>query len=336
MDRITQAGRFMTALRQLWILTSLTAAETLRQPVCLLLTAVCVVLTMAVPLITSHNLGESGRLARDSGLAFQLMFGLILAGYAACASLQRERNSGTLAAVLSKPVGRWTFFVAKFMGIAATVLVFSWCAALATLLAQRVAMRYTLEAGFRTDYLIAGLVMVCPVVACAIGAWANFRRGRTFAAASLIRLPILLTMLTLVSGFLSREGQWTLSYNPQLQWPILAAALLVTFGLIVLAAIALSLAVRLPLTPVVAICFGLLLLGLAADALLGPASQSFWGKELLYGVIPNWQHFWVADAIAGGGMVSLSCIARTALYTTLYTTGILCLGGAAFQHAEVS
>ncbi len=325
----------MLKLRQLFILASLTTAELLRQPICLLLTTACIVLTMAVPLITAHNIGESGRLARDSGLAFQLMLGLALAGYAACATLQRERQAGTLAAVLSKPVGRWTFFIAKFIGISTVILVFSLCGSLATLLAERVAMHYSTNAGYRIDYLTAAEVMACPVIACAIGAWANFRHKRAFSASALLALPLLITLVTAACSFVSREGQWHIaSYQPQLQWPILAAALLVTFGLILLAAIALSLAVRLPLTPVVAICFGLLLLGLTADTLLGASSHPL--GRILYNLTPNWQNFWVADAIAGGGTIPLVRIAQTALYTFLYTTGVLCLGGAAFQHAEAS
>ncbi len=325
----------MLKFRQLMILIKLTAAETLRQPICVLITAVCVVLTTAVPLITAHNFGESGRLARDSGLAFQLMFGLALAGYAACATLQRERSAGTLAAVLSKPVGRWTFFIAKFFGIAAVIVVFSLCAGLSTLLAERIAMRYTTETGFLIDHSTAWLVMLCPIVACSAGAWANYRHKRAFPSTALLTLPVMLLLVTAICGCFTREGRWS-AYLPQLQWQILAAALLVTFALIVLAAIALGLAVRLPLTPTVAICFGLLLLGLASDYLFGAAARQCGGAAVLYALIPNWQNFWVADALAGGGSLPLACVARTALYAIFYTAGILCLGGAAFQHAEAS
>jgi hypothetical protein len=318
----------MARWQQLRILTVLTAAEMLRQPICLLITIVGVVLTTMVPLMTAHNFGEPGRLARDSGLAVQLMLGLVLAGYTACATLQRERRSGTLAAVLSKPVDRWTFFIAKFLGIAAVIVIFSFCAGLSTLLAQRIAMRYTTNSGYLVDRHTAWLVMLSTVGTCAVGAWANYRRGRAFPSTAMLALPVLLALVTAICGCFTREGRWD-AYHPQLQWQILVAALMVMFGLLVLASIALSLAVRLPLTPTVAICFGLLLVGLASDHL-------FTNVGFFYALIPNWQNFWVADAIAGGGAVSVSYLARTALYTILYTTGILCLGGAAFQHAEAS
>ena len=325
----------MQSLRQLAILTRLTAAEMLRQPICVLIAAVCVVLTTAVPLITAHNFGESGRLARDSGLAFQLMFGLALAGYAACATLQRERESGTLAAVLSKPVGRWTFFVAKFLGIIPVIVIFSLCAGLSTLLAHRIALRATIDAGFLIDHRTAWLVMLCPIAACAVGAWANYRLKRAFPSTALLSLALFLSLVTFACGYFTREGHWQ-AYNPQLQWHILAASLLVTFALIVLAAIALSLAVRLPLTPTVAICFGLLLLGLASDYTFGGGDRHCCCAGYLYALIPNWQNFWMADALAGGGTLPPAYVLRAAAYALLYTTGALSLGGAAFQYAEAS
>ena len=67
------------------------------------------------------------------------MFGLLISGYASCATLDRERKAGTTAAILSKPVSRNTFFLAKFFGIFSVVILFSICAATATLLAERIA-----------------------------------------------------------------------------------------------------------------------------------------------------------------------------------------------------
>ncbi|MBT3192948.1 MAG: hypothetical protein HN341_10370 [Verrucomicrobia bacterium] len=325
----------MRKLRQLWTLAALTAAETLRQPVCLLLTMSCVVLTILVPLTTAHNFGEEGRLARDSGLAFHLMFGLFLGGYAACAALTRERESGTAAAVLSKPVDRSVFFAAKFLGITGVVLVFSTSATLATLLAQRVALKYASDTGHLLDGLTAGLAMGSPVIACGVGAWANFRHRRAFQSTAMATLPLLLAVVAVGCGCFTRAGGWA-PYHPQLQWQIVPASLLVAMGLAMLGAIALTLAVRLSLVPTVSTCFVILLLGLASDYVFGQSAGHAPLANLLYALTPNWQHFWVADAIAGGGVVSGTYMLRCALYAFLYTSGILCLGIVAFQHAEVS
>lgn len=321
--------------RQLIILSYLTASETMRQPVCLLLTIVCIVLTIATPLITSHNFGEGGRLARDSGLAFHLMFGLFISGYAACAALDRERKAGTTAAVLSKPVSRGTFFLAKFFGIVSVIAIFSICASTATLLAERIAVQFSTENGFLIDYRIAVTLLLLPLIACGIGAWYNFKKQRSFQSTTLMTLPLLMLTMTALCGFFSRNGEWN-PYHPQLQWQILTASLIITLGLTMLAAIALTLAVRLSLIPTISICLSLLILGLASDYAFGQYADHSWLAHLLYTLLPNWQNFWTADAIANGGSISLPYIAHTTLYCLLYTSGILCLGAVAFQHTEVS
>ncbi len=290
---------------------------------------------MTVPLITAHNFGEGGRLARDSGLAFHLMFGLFISGYAACAALDRERKAGTTSAILSKPVTRGTFFLAKFFGVISVIAIFSICASTATLLAERAAIQFSTKTGFLIDYRTAVTVLLLPVGACGIGAWYNLRKQRSFQSTTLIALPILMLTMTALCGFLTRNGEWN-PYHPQLQWQILVSSTLITLGLTMLAAIALTLAVRLSLIPTIFICLSLLILGLSSDHAFGQYTDNSWLAHLLYTLIPNWQNFWTADAIANDGIIPLSYIARSMLYCLLYTSGILTLGVVAFQHSEVS
>ncbi len=325
----------MQKLRQLITLSLLTASETIRQPVCILLTIICIILTTAVPLISAHNFGEGGRLARDSGLAFHLMFGLFISGYAACATLDRERKAGTTSAILSKPVTRGTFFLAKFFGIISVIIIFSICAATATLLAERIAIQFSTKNGFLIDYRTAITVLLCIIPAYGIGAWRNFKNNSSVQSTTFLTLPVLMLTITATCGMFTRNGEWN-PYHPQLQWQILAASLLVTLGLIMLAAIALTIAVRLSLVPTTFICFGLLVLGLASDYAFGQFTDHSWIASILYTLTPNWQNFWTADAIANNNYIPLSYIARTALYSLLYTSGILCLGTTAFQNSEVS
>jgi hypothetical protein len=325
----------MQKLRQLITLSLLTASETIRQPVCLLLTAICIMLTIAVPLITAHNFGEGGRLARDSGLAFHLMFGLFISGYASCATLDRERKAGTTASILSKPVTRNTFFLAKFFGIISVIILFSICAATATLLAERIAIQFSTENGFLIDYRTAITVLLCIIPAYGIGAWRNFKNNCSFQSTTFLTLPVLMLIITATCGLFARNGEWH-PYHPHLQWQIVVASLIITVGLTMLAAIALAIAVRFSLVPTIFICFALLVLGLVSDYVFGQFADRSWIASLLYSLTPNWQNFWTADAIANGGTIPLLYIVRTTLYSLLYTSGILCLGATAFKHSEVS
>jgi hypothetical protein len=320
-------------IKQAWVMAVLTAAETMRQPVCLLLTAVCVVLTGAMPLLMAHTFGDGSRLARDSGLAFQLLFGLFVAGYAACSTLDRERSSGTIAAVLSKPVGRGTFFAAKFLGICGVIMVFSVCVGLASMLAERAAVRYE-TGGFVVDYRAALVTMLAPVAACGLAAFVNWRWRRCFQSTALLLTALMLLLAVVGIGFVSRQGGWS-PYHPQLQWQILTAAALNALGLLVLAAIAVTLAVRLSLVPVIFSCLSLLVLGLMSSALVGRYADVSRLAAVLYAVIPNWQNFWLSDAMASGG-IELSRVVHGVLYGVFYMGAMLCIGITVFRHSEVS
>src|SRR5437763_11812561 len=58
--------------------------------------------------------GDEPKLVKNSTLAVMLLSGLFGAVLSASASLARERRSGTALAVLSKPVGRAKFLLAKY------------------------------------------------------------------------------------------------------------------------------------------------------------------------------------------------------------------------------
>jgi len=68
-----------------------------------------------------------------------------------------------------------------------------------------------------------------------------------------------------------------------------------------LAAIAITCSTRLSLIPSLVICLGIFLVGLVSDHFFGTRAEAgaLWAK-FLYALIPNWQLFWMADALAEG------------------------------------
>jgi len=327
----------MLRLRQLLALATLTALEAIRQPICLLLTTACVLLTALTPVLLMHKFGEDGKLVRDSGLALHFVFGLFIAAYAACASLARERQSGTAAAVLSKPVSRDTFFFAKFIGIAVVIAAFSACATLATLLSERVAEKLQYGetlVGYVTDWRTAGLLIGVPFLAFLLAGAVNYRRHRPFGSTAFALMLIALCVVLVAVGFFDRTGHLG-PYDMRVQWHIVPVSVLITLALVALSAIALTLATRLNTVPTLTACMVVFLLGLMSDYLLGrnaPSSALAW---VLYRLTPNWQHFWVADALDAGGVVPLVYVCRAGLYAAAYTGGVLCLGAFLFRRMEL-
>ena len=315
----------------------LTTVEVLRQPIALMLALCAVVLTALVPLTLMHNFGEDGRLVRDSALAIHFFFGLFFAGYAASAALARELRGGTAAAVLSTPVSREVFFLAKFAGVAAAVLAFSACAALATLLSERVAERFVATAqltGYVTDWQTGKLLLAAPAAACLAAALRNYRARRPFGSTAFGLLFSAEGLVLLVAGCFDRTGQWA-PYHWLVQWRILPVSFLIAVALVVLAAIAITLSTRLPTAPTVAICSALFAVGLVSDYLLGQHAGDTPAVGVLYGVVPNWQHFWLADALRAGGSVPPSYVVRAVGYAAAYAAAVLCIGMLLFRHGEI-
>ena len=322
-------------VRQFLTLAGLTAVEAIRQPICLLLTATCVILTGLTPLLLLHSFGEDGRLVRDSGLAYHFIFGLFIAGYAACSSLAREMRSGTASAVLSKPVGREVFFLSKFAGIAAVICAFSVCATISTLLSERAAEKF-IEARmcYVTDVQTGRMLVAAPFVAFLIAGIINYLTRRPFESTAFGLLLVSLLAVVFIAGFFDIFGRVAPS-DPRVQWRIVPASLLVTMALLVLSAIALGLSVRLGTVATLTLLFLVLIAGLISDYVLGRLSFVSNTALVLYRLVPNWQHFWVPEALANGGRIPLTYLVNAGIYGAAYSAGVLCLGVIVFRHTEM-
>jgi hypothetical protein len=311
-------------VQQFFAIARLTAIEAIRQPVVLLVAIACVALTALLPLLVTHTLGEGERLARDSGLALHFVSGLVLGCLAASASIAREIRRGTAASVLSKPVGRAVFLLSKFAGIAVVMTGFSIAAAIATLMAARVA-----APRFGWDWSAGTPLLLAPVLACALAGLLNFLAGRPFAS-NASGLLLLMLVLALAVGAVIGPQPLARAYD----YRILQASALIAIAILVLAAAAVSLSVRLDTIPVLAICSVLFFAGLVSDYLFGRHAERSALALLAHRILPNWQHFWMADALTDG-RIPWSYVGDAAAYGGLYLAGILCLGILVFGRVEV-
>jgi len=314
-------------------MAGLAAVHAWRQPILLLLTVTAVALTALCPLLSLFHFDEEGKLARDGGLAFQWLFGLLAAVYGASTTLSDEMKQGTAAVVLGKPVGRAAFFLAKFAGLLAVLLSFSFCSALATLLSERVSEKFSDSSelfGYVTDWQTGAMLLAAPFLSMAGAAAMNYRTRRPFASAAFGLLATLLPAVLLLAGCFDRTGL-PARYDPQVQWRMLPAAGLVFLSLGAMSAVTLSLSTRFSLVPTLALS----LLILAAGLLGGRAAGTSGPAAALCALIPDWQHFWLADGLDKGACLPPAYVWRAAAYAAACTAGILGLGLASFRHADL-
>lgn len=321
----------------------LTLIEIPRQPALLLLITTLILFIGCLPFLITHNLGEPGKLVRDSAMAVMFLGSLLLSATAACGAVSREIRRGTAGAILSKPISRTRFLAAKYAGVSVIMLVFAGMCTLAILMTDRAAAR-SFQIGW--EFLL-------PLYAAVFGAYAlagliNYITRRPFASTAFWCLAGLLVAafvwtLTLDGG----SGAGVIDHGDHthvdplagvevpVRWALLPACLLLTFAALMLQALALFCALRLAVVPTLSICGGAFLLGLMSDYLLAArAGTALWARAL-YVILPNWQHFWMADALTGGGEVPWGYVARAALYAGAWALGVLLLALGSFERMEV-
>lgn len=322
----------------------LTSVEIPRQPALLLLTTTVLLFIGSLPFLITHNLGEAGRPVRDSAMAVMFLGALLVSATAACGAVSGEIRRGTAGAILSKPISRARFLAAKYFGVAGVMLVFGYMCTLAILMADRAAARM----------FAIGWTFLIPLYLAVAGAYIlaaliNHRTRRPFASTAFACMALLLTaafVWTLTQDGAGDPGAVIdhgdhVHADPNLgdpvpvRWQLLPACLLLTFAALMLQALALLCALRLPVVPTLSICGGFFMLGLMSDYLLAArAAEALWARAL-YTLLPNWQHFWMADALAGNGSVPWGYVAHAAGYALAWTLGTLCVALGLFERMEV-
>jgi ABC-type transport system involved in multi-copper enzyme maturation permease subunit len=314
-------------LKQFLTLAGMTAAEIIRQPICLILTTSCVVLTSMIPIMIMHQLGEEGKLVRDSALAFHMVFGMLISAFASSRTLSSEIVSGTASAVLSKPVSRETFYLAKYCGVAGALLLFSVCATLSGLLSSKVMItRYEI------NWAAVSVQMAVPAAAFAIGAIANYRYMRPFSASSWISIGLLLIICMLLRWAMMDTPSW----SALAEWRLIPAAILITLALLMMSSITLALATLFNVMPTVALSSIVFILGLVSYYYFGRFADDHILAAILYALLPNWHHFWLSDVLNGGGVIPFAYVAHAASYALLYGLGMIGLGMYVFRQREIS
>src|SRR2546421_12016621 len=126
-------------MRQFITIATNAFMELVRQPVFLLLMTSSAVFEIFLAVWYYFAFGDDPKLVKTSTLAVMLLAGLLGAVLSASASLAREIRTGTALAVLSKPVGRAQFLLAKYAGVAAALTLLTYINLLVALLASRMA-----------------------------------------------------------------------------------------------------------------------------------------------------------------------------------------------------
>ena len=320
-------------MRQFLTIATNAFMELIRQPVFLLLMTASVLFEIFLAVPYYFAFGDEPKLVENSVLAVMLLSGLLGAVLSASASLAREIRTGTALAVLSKPVGRAQFFLAKYTGLAAALTLLSYVNLVGVLLASWMAF----DAYGKTNLPALGIFAAGVVVAYALAGFSNFFLRRPFVSDAVLALVVMATFAAfLIFQFITQRQ--TIGVMAHVDWRLVPAGILILFALWILAALALACSTRLDTIPTLAVCSAFFLIGLMSDYFFGRRAETGeWWASTLYTVIPNWQLFWFADALdMGKSTFHWGYVGKAFAYMVAYAGAALAVGTALFEERELS
>ncbi|OGV49242.1 MAG: hypothetical protein A2X49_10010 [Lentisphaerae bacterium GWF2_52_8] len=303
-----------------------TFRECLREPIFFLLLLSAIFMIGFFPSMALFVFREQIKLVMDSSMATTMVFGLATAVLCASHTVSREMRNGTVLLLLSKPVHRWSFILAKICGIIGALTVFVFICDTATLISLRVA-KDQFQLDFTALYIYYGMIFLSAF----IGAARNYLYRTSFASAACLSLCVLLPLLAI---YVYVQPPTDESLPPfSLLWP---ALLLLFFAIWGMGAITVTLSTRLDMVPNLVICMLIFMGGLVSNYFLGKASETSFLGAALYAALPNWQLFWLADALANNLTIPVTYVLWAALYIVLYIGFCSVWAVIFFQNREVA
>ena len=304
-----------------------TFTESIREPIFFILLITALVLIGHFPSMTLFVFGDQIKLVVDSSMATVLLFGLFVAVMSSSHTVTREMQNGTVLLLLSKPVYRWTFILAKIAGITFTSAVFVFLCNVGSIISLFIA-----KDQFRMDMGAYYIYFSILIVSCIFGMVMNFMYTRSFASYTTLGIWILLPIYCAVCLIFKEPPQIVLS-------SYMYALVLVFFSVSTMAAITVVGATRLDLVANLMVCSVIFFLGLISNYLfLGDTGVPVLNFicQILYAILPNWQFFWLADALATHKAIPPSYLLWSGIYVILYITLCTTWAVVAFHNKEIA
>lgn len=303
-----------------------TFRECVREPVYLVLLTLSLALNGLVPAFALFVFRSQEKLVRDSDMATMMMFGMITAVLCASNTVSREIRNSTALLVLSKPVNRPLFISAKVVGVSAVMLLFCILNGLSTLIALRVAVDQ-----FRFDELLFWGFLSLLLLSLVYGAGANYMTRKNFSQQALLFMSITIPLWAIFAHFRTDHAKVV-----GLDGETAKAVFLLTLSILAMGVISTALSTVLNFVGNLTVSSFIFMLGLMSPYFFGiEAKDGNVISQIIYAIIPNWQQFWMADAISLHKEITFSFIMNAFTYFCLLVSIFLITAILLFQDREI-
>ena len=357
----------MSLLEQLLAISKNTFKESIRQPVLLVVAMAATLFIILSNPFATFTLENDQRMFVDIGLSTVFMAGVLGSAFIATNVLTKEIENRTVLTVVSKPVPRPLFILGKFLGVIVSLLVVMSYLITLFMIVEVHGSLETATSKYHMPVIVLGITGF--LIALATGVWCNYFYNWTFGATMLgMLVPISILVYVLVLLF---DREWQLQpIGTDFQGQLWIASGMLFMAVLVLSAIAIAASTRLNQVTTLVITCAFFLLGLLSDWLFarpaanmlvevaeleasdgtdttvvvtegspalmeGASPFTYWCLNLAHDIVPNFQVFWLADAVNQDRMIPGSYIGSTILYGVLLIMAAVCLAIILFQKREV-
>lgn len=319
-------------MNKLYTIAKNTFIETLRQPIYAIIIVAALLLLFISPSLTMYTMSDDNKLLRELGLSTLFLASLFIAIFSASGAVATELENKTIMTVLSKPVQRPIFIIAKFLGVTAAVALAHYICTIALLMAIRHGVLETVNDTH--DWTVLSSAAFVVGGSMLLSAFFNYAYDWKFSSTAIVLAAIFATLAIVFLALIDRNWQFKPQDNGLNAVDIYGSVLLLMAALIIVA-LAVALSSRFNIVVTLSACIGIFLLGLVSDYAFGRfADTQLWARIGRF-LIPNLQIFWISDAIYEGSKVPLRYVAIGASYALCYTAAILALAIALFQRRQV-
>ncbi|PYI84589.1 MAG: hypothetical protein DME26_12980 [Verrucomicrobia bacterium] len=203
------------------------------------------------------------------------------------------------------------------------------------LLGALLASRMAYDAYGSTDLLALGIFSACLLAAYLAGGFSNFFLRRPFVSDALVSVVVMITAAFVIINFINKEGQWQ-TFASGVDWRMIPASVLILFALWILSGLAVLCSTRLEMISTLAICSAVFLVGLVSDYFFGGSRGDSWWGSIIYTLVPNWQLFWLADALEKEKTIPLNYVSSSFVYAVCYIGATLAGALVLFEDRELS
>lgn len=324
-------------LSTLWTIAKNAFVEIIRQPIYAILLALGLGLIALSPAVTMFSGVEDEKLMVDMGLATILMLGVVMSVLSATQVISREIETETAGAVLSKPVGRLTFVLGKFVGV--SMATFQTSLLLSIMLLTALRMGVPSSASYQMDYPALLAELLPGLAAVGLAVYANYFYRWNFTSTAMV-LAVPFYCLAFL-GLLLVDSNWRLDVIPVVfierhAGQVARAALLVAMGVWVLSSVAVAASTRLNVVMNAIVCVAVFFTGMVCQFLFGQYAESSALAWTVQRLVPNLEVFWVADQLMQQvPFIPPTYVAMAACYALAFSLAMVTFAAFLFERREV-